>query len=159
MGSFSKVVLLGNLTRDPSTGTLPSGTAVCEFGLAVNRRWKDAKGQKRDEVLFMDCAAYGKPGQTMGQYLKKGNPVLVEGHLKLDRWDDDQGQAHSRIRTIVERFQFISRGDGQNGSSNGSTNGQNGNQPGKVNSTAKRKRATANVPVAPAAVSQETAPF
>ena len=146
MGSFSKVVLLGNLTRDPSTGTLPSGTAVCEFGLAVNRRWKDAKGQKRDEVLFMDCAAYGKPGQTMGQYLKKGNPVLVEGHLKLDRWNDDQGQPHSRIRTIVERFQFISRGDGQNG-----------NQPGKANGSAKRKRATANAPVA-ATVSQEAAP-
>ncbi len=147
MGSYSKVVLLGNLTRDPSTLTLPSGTAVCEFGLAVNRRWKDAKGQKRDEVLFMDCAAYGKPGQTMGQYLKNGNPVLVEGHLKLDRWEDDQGQAHSRMKTIVERFQFISRGDGRNGS-----------QPAKANGSAKRKRTTANAPVA-AAVSQEAAPF
>ena len=111
MGSFSKVVLLGNLTRDPSTGTLPSGAAVCEFALAVNRRWKDADGQVRDEVLFMDCAAYGKPGQTMGQYLKKGNPVLVEGHLKLDRWQDDQGKAHSKMRTVVERFQFIARGE------------------------------------------------
>ena len=111
MGSFSKVVLLGNLTRDPSTGTLPSGAAVCEFGLAVNRRWKDADGQMRDEVLFMDCAAYGKPGQTIGQYLKKGNPVLVEGHLKLDRWQDDQGKARSKMRTVVERFQFIARGE------------------------------------------------
>jgi single-strand DNA-binding protein len=111
MGSFSKVVLLGNLTRDPSTGTLPSGATVCEFGLAVNRRWKDADGQMRDEVLFMDCAAYGKPGQTMGQYLKKGHPVLVEGHLKLDRWQDAQGQARSKVRTVVERFQFIGRGD------------------------------------------------
>ena len=111
MGSFSKVVLLGNLTRDPSTGTLPSGAAVCEFGLAVNRRWKDADGQMRDEVLFMDCVAYGKPGQTMGQYLKKGHPVLVEGHLKLDRWQDDQGNARSKVRTVVERFQFIARGE------------------------------------------------
>ena len=111
MGSFSKVVLLGNLTQDPSAGTLPSGAAVCEFGLAVNRRWKDADGQMRDEVLFMDCAAYGKPGQTIGQYLKKGNPVLVEGHLKLDRWQDDQGKARSKMRTVVERFQFIARGD------------------------------------------------
>jgi single-strand DNA-binding protein len=111
MGSFSKVVLLGNLTRDPSTGTLPSGATVCEFGLAVNRPWKDADGQMRDEVLFMDCAAYGKSGQTMGQYLKKGNPVLVEGHLKLDRWQDDQGNARSKVRTVVERFQFIGRGE------------------------------------------------
>ena len=111
MGSFSKVVLLGNLTKDPVTGTLPSGATVCEFGLAVNRRWKDADGQTRDEVLFMDCAAYGKPGQTMGQYLKKGHPVLVEGHLKLDRWQDDQGKARSKVRTVVERFQFIGRGE------------------------------------------------
>ena len=111
MGSLSKVVLLGNLTRDPITGMLPSGATVCEFGLAVNRRWKDADGQTRDEVLFMDCAAYGKPGQTMGQYLKKGNPVLVEGHLKLDRWQDDQGNARSKVRTVVERFQFIGRGE------------------------------------------------
>ena len=111
MGSFSKVVLLGNLTRDPVTGSLPSGAAVCEFSLAVNRRWKDAEGQKRDEVLFIDCAAYGKPGQTMGQYLKKGHPVLVEGHLKLDRWQDDQGKARSKMRTVVERFQFIGRGE------------------------------------------------
>ncbi len=133
MGSFSKVVLLGNLTRDPITGTLPSGATVCEFGLAVNRRWKDADGQMRDEVLFMDCAAYGKPGQTMGQYLKKGNPVLVEGHLKLDRWQDDQGNARSKVRTVVERFQFISRGD----------QGQSGpNRPGKP--AGKRKRSTAS---------------
>ena len=111
MGSFNKVVLLGNLTRDPVTGSLPSGAAVCEFSLAVNRRWKDADGQMRDEVLFMDCAAYGKPGQTMGQYLKKGHPVLVEGHLKLDRWQDDQGNARSKVRTVVERFQFIARGE------------------------------------------------
>ncbi len=118
MGSFSKVVLLGNLTKDPSTGTLPSGAAVCEFGLAVNRRWKDADGQMRDEVLFMDCAAYGKPGQTMGQYLKKGHPVLVEGHLKLDRWQDDQGKTRSKMRTVVERFQFVSRGDQAQGEPN-----------------------------------------
>ena len=142
MGSFSKVVLLGNLTRDPSTGTLPSGTAVCEFGLAVNRRWKDAKGQKRDEVLFMDCAAYGKPGQTMGQYLKKGNPVLVEGHLKLDRWQDDQGQARSKVRTVVERFQFIGRGEP---AQHDQTSGPN--RPGKP--ADKRKRSTAgNAPTA-----------
>ena len=111
MGSFSKVVLLGNLIRDPVTGTLPGGATVCEFGLAVNRRWKDADGQMRDEVLFMDCAAYGKPGQTMGQHLKKGHPVLVEGHLKLDSWQDDQGKARSKVRTVVERFQFIGRGE------------------------------------------------
>ena len=138
MGSFSKVVLLGNLTRDPVTGTLPSGAAVCEFSLAVNRRWKDAEGRKQDEVLFMDCAAYGKPGQTMGQYLKKGHPVLVEGHLKLDRWQDDQGKARSKVRTVVERFQFIGRGEP-------ATSGQN--RPGKL--AGKRKRSTAgNAPTA-----------
>ncbi len=138
MGSFSKVVLLGNLTRDPVTGSLPSGATVCEFGLAVNRRWKDADGQMRDEVLFMDCAAYGKPGQTMGQYLKKGHPVLVEGHLKLDRWQDDQGKTRSKMRTVVERFQFVSRGDQAQGEPNRT-----------AKSAGRRKRSTgSNAPTA-----------
>ena len=147
MGSFSKVVLLGNLTKDPSTGTLPSGATVCEFGLAVNRRWKDADGQMRDEVLFMDCAAYGKPGQTMGQYLKKGNPVLVEGHLKLDRWQDDQGKARSKVRTVVERFQFIGRGEQ-------AQPGQN--RPGKP--AGKRKRSTAGHAPTAELIPQEVLP-
>ena len=147
MGSFSKVVLLGNLTRDPSIGTLPSGATVCEFGLAVNRRWKDADGQTRDEVLFMDCAAYGKPGQTMGQYLKKGNPVLVEGHLKLDRWQDDQGKARSKVRTVVERFQFIGRGEQ-------AQPGQN--RPGKP--AGKRKRSPAGHAPTAELIPQEVIP-
>ena len=147
MGSFSKVVLLGNLTRDPITGTLPSGATVCEFGLAVNRRWKDADGQTRDEVLFMDCAAYGKPGQTMGQYLKKGDPVLVEGHLKLDRWQDDQGKARSKVRTVVERFQFIGRGD------------QSQSDPNRTAKPAgKRKRSTAGHAPTAELIPQEVLP-
>ena len=149
MGSFSKVVLLGNLTRDPSTGTLPSGAAVCEFGLAVNRRWKDAE-QLREEVLFMDCVAYGKRGQTMDKYLRRGDPVLVEGHLKLDRWQDDQGQTRSKMRAIVERFQFIRRGD--------QTDAQApANRQSKPTGPARRKRSTVNAS-APETVPAEALP-
>ena len=107
MASYNRVILMGNLTRDPQSGTLPtSGTAVCEFGLAVNRTWKDADGNAREEVLFIDCTAFGKPAETLGKYLRKGRPVHVEGRLKLDRWEQD-GQPRSKIRVIVEQFRFV----------------------------------------------------
>jgi len=107
MASYNRVILMGNLTRDPQGGTLPnSGTAVCEFGLAVNRTWKDADGNAREEVLFIDCTAFGKPAETLGKYLHKGRPVHVEGRLKLDRWEQE-GQPRSKIRVIVEQFRFV----------------------------------------------------
>ena len=109
MAGFNKVILMGNLTRDPVLGTLPSsGNPVCEFGLAVNRRWKDADGQTREEVLFIDCIAYGKPAQTIGESLTKGRPIHVDGRLKLERWEQD-GQNRSKIRVIVEQFRFVDR--------------------------------------------------
>ena len=107
MASYNRVILMGNLTRDPQNGTLPnSGTAVCEFGLAVNRTWKDADGNAREEVLFIDCTAFGKPAETLGKYLRKGRPVHVEGRLKLDRWEQE-GQPRSKVRVIVEQFRFV----------------------------------------------------
>lgn len=107
MASYNRVILMGNLTRDPQSGTLPnSGTAVCEFGLAVNRTWKDADGNAREEVLFIDCTAFGRPAETLGKYLRKGRPVHVEGRLKLDRWEQES-QPRSKIRVIVEQFRFV----------------------------------------------------
>ena len=100
------MILMGHLTRDPQPGTLPSGAAVCEFGLAVNRNWKDGDGNAREEVLFMDCTAFGRTAETLGQYLKKGRPIHVEGRLKLDRWEQD-GQPRSKVRVIVEQFRFV----------------------------------------------------
>jgi len=107
MASFNKVILLGNLTRDPALSFLPSQTAVCEFGLAVNRKWKDKDGQAREDVMFIDCRAYGKSAETLNQYVKKGAPLLVEGRLQFDTWEAKDGTKHNKHRVMVEQFQFV----------------------------------------------------
>jgi single-strand DNA-binding protein len=114
MTGYNKVILMGHLTKDPETKTLPnSETTVCNFALAVNRTWKDADGNEREEVLFIDCAAFGEIGATIGQYLAKGRPIHIEGRLKLARWEQD-GQSRSKVRVIVEQFRFVdSRRDEQ----------------------------------------------
>ena len=104
MASYNKVILMGHLTRDPQNGQLPSGTPVCEFGLAVNRQWKDAQGGAKEEVLFIDCTAFNKVGQAIGTHLTKGRAIHVEGHLKLDTWEGQGGrqtQQDSRYRGAV----------------------------------------------------------
>jgi len=106
MANFNKVILLGNITRDPQLSYLPSQTPLCEFGLAVNRKWvKD--GEKREEVCFIDCVCFGKSAETLNQYVHKGDPLLVEGRLKLDSWEDKSGQKRSKHRVVVETFQFL----------------------------------------------------
>ena len=112
MASYNKVILMGNLTRDPQLKTLPSETVVCDFGLAVNRRWTDAGGNDREEVLFIDCAAYGKPGETIAANLTKGRPIHVEGRLRLEQWEQPDGQRRSKIRVVVEQFRFVDRKPG-----------------------------------------------
>lgn len=105
MANFNRVILLGNLTRDPQLSYLSSQTPVCEFGLAVNRKWvKD--GQKREEVCFIDCQCFGKSAETLNQYVHKGDPLLVEGRLKFDSWEQD-GQKRSKHRVVIESFQFL----------------------------------------------------
>lgn len=107
MTGYNKVILMGHLTRDPENETLPnSETTVCNFALAVNRKWKNGNGNDREEVLFIDCAAFGRIGDAIGQYLAKGRPVHIEGRLKLDRWERD-GQQRSKVRVIVEQFRFV----------------------------------------------------
>lgn len=107
MSSYNKVILIGNLTRDPTMSFLPSQTPVTEIGLAVNRRWKNKEGQKQEETCFIDCLAYGKRAETLNQYMKKGREILIEGRLKLDTWEGKDGQKHQRHRVIVESFQFL----------------------------------------------------
>jgi len=112
MASFNKVILAGNLTRDPELRYTPKGTAVVEIGLAVNRTWRDESGASQEEVTFVDVAAYGKQAEVIGQYLKKGRPILIEGRLKLDQWDDKQtGQKRSKLRVVLETFQFLDSGN------------------------------------------------
>lgn len=116
MASFNKVILLGNLTRDPELKYTPKGTAVARLGLAVNRKWKNDAGEEKEEVTFIDADAFGKQAETLGQYLKKGSPIFIEGRLKLDQWDDKQtGQKVSKLRVVLESFQFLGTGGKQEG--------------------------------------------
>ena len=126
MASYNRVILMGNLTRDPELKTLPSQTVVCDFALAVNRRWKDTDGADREEVLFIDCAAFGKTGQTIGESLTKGRPIHIEGRLRLEQWEQEDGQRRSKIRVVVEQVRFVDAKPG-----NRDTAQRNGNGRGK----------------------------
>lgn len=115
MASFNKVILLGNLTRDPETRTIPSGTMVCKFGLAVNRRYRDRNGNDQEDVTFVDVEAWDRQAEVIAKYMQKGRPIFVEGRLQLDQWEQD-GQKRSRLFVRLENFQFISSGDQDGGS-------------------------------------------
>ncbi|HWH71681.1 MAG TPA: single-stranded DNA-binding protein [Candidatus Sulfotelmatobacter sp.] len=112
MASFNKVILIGNLTRDPELRYTPKGTAIAKIGLAVNRVWRNEAGESKEEVTFVDVDAFGRQAETIGQYLKKGRPIMIEGRLKLDQWDDKQtGQKRSRLGVVLENFQFLDSGN------------------------------------------------
>jgi single-strand DNA-binding protein len=116
MASFNRVLLMGNLTRDPQLRYLPSQTAVVEFGVACNRRYKTANGEDRDETTFVDCSAWGKTGELINQYFQKGKPIFIEGRLKYDQWEDKQGGGkRSKLTVVVENFQFVGSRDGGGG--------------------------------------------
>jgi single-strand DNA-binding protein len=117
MASFNKVILAGNLTRDPELRYTPKGTAVAKIGLAVNRTWTTETGEKKEEVSFIDIEAWGRQGEVIAQYMKKGRPLLVEGRLKLDTWEDkNTKQKQSKLKVVLESFSFIdsNRGDAPN---------------------------------------------
>ncbi|HEY0369726.1 MAG TPA: single-stranded DNA-binding protein [Chthoniobacterales bacterium] len=108
MASFNKVILIGNLTRDPEVRYTPKGTAVAEIGLAVNRVYTTDSGEKREEATFVDVTLWGRTAEIAGEYLKKGRPVFIEGRLQLDTWDDKQsGQKRSKLRVVGEGMQLI----------------------------------------------------
>ena len=99
---------MGNLTRDPETRVTPNGTAICKIGLAVNRKWKDASGEMREDVLFIDCDAFAHTANAIQKYTHKGDPILVEGRLKLDQWDDKTtGEKRNRHGVVIESVQFL----------------------------------------------------
>ena len=114
MASFNKVILAGNLTRDPELRYTPKGTAVARLGIACNRKWKSETGEMKEEVTFVDVDAFGKTAETIGQYLKKGRPILIEGRLRYDTWEDKQsGQKKSKLSVVLENFQFLDSGGGR----------------------------------------------
>mgnify|MGYP000858820876 CR=1 FL=1 len=114
MASFNKVILAGNLTRDPELRYTPKGTAIAKLGLALNRSYTTESGERREEVTFVDVDAFGRQAEVIGQYMKKGRPLLVEGRLKLDTWEDkNTKQKQSKLKVVLESFSFIdsNRGD------------------------------------------------
>jgi single-strand DNA-binding protein len=111
MANFNKVYLIGNLTRDPELRVTPKGTAICQFGMAVNRQFKDESGALRDDTTFVDIEAWGKQGETISKYCTKGRPLFVEGRLKFDQWEDKtSGQKRSKLKVVLEGFQFLGTG-------------------------------------------------
>ena len=119
MANLNKVMLIGNLTRDPETRFLPSGSPVCEFGMAINRVWNDQSGEKREQTTFVDCSAFGRTGETISKYMSKGRPIFVEGRLNFRSWETQEGQKRSKLDVIVESFQFLGGGQGQGGGQGG----------------------------------------
>src|SRR5580658_2215337 len=128
MAYLNKVFLIGNLTRDPELRVTPKGTSICQFGIAVNRQFKDESGATRDETTFVDIEAWGKQGELVSKYLTKGSLAMVEGRLKLDQWDDKtSGQKRSKMKVVLDNVQFLStRGGGSGGGGGGGAGGGGG---------------------------------
>jgi single-strand DNA-binding protein len=113
MANLNKVMLIGNLTRDPEIKYTPKGTAIAQLGLAVNRSWSNDAGEKQEETTFVDVELFGRVAEIAGEYLRKGRPVFIEGRLKLDTWDDKQsGQKRSKMRVVGEQLQLLGSRDG-----------------------------------------------
>ena len=150
MASFNKVILLGNLTRDPEVRYTPKGSAVADLGIAVNRQYTLENGEKREEVTFVDVTFWGRTAEVAGEYLKKGRPIFIEGRLQLDTWDDKQsGQKRSRLKVIGESMQMLGSRPGGGGGA-----GDEGDQSRQTN-----RPATPPKSAAPAEPDDDEIPF
>ena len=107
MASFNKVILVGNLTRDPELRVTGTGLSICKLGLAVNRSYTSKDGESKDETTYVDVDAFGKQAEILGKYMQKGRPLMIEGRLKLDQWESSDGQKRSKLGVVLESFQFI----------------------------------------------------
>ena len=120
MANLNKVMLIGNLTRDPELRVTPKGTAICTFSIAVNRKFKDDSGGEREEVTYVDIEAWGKSGENISKYCTKGRPLFVEGRLRLDQWEDkNTKEKRSRMKVVLENFQFLGGGRSEGGAPGG----------------------------------------
>lgn len=147
MASFNKVILLGNLTRDPQLRYLPSQMPVVDFGLAVNHRYRTKDGQDKEEVLFIDCSCFGKSAETINQYCRKGKALLVEGRLRYETWEDKQGGGkRSKHSIMVEGFQFVGGRDGGQAGDAGGDTGDMSQRPARPASRPPQRQANAAPP-------------
>ena len=124
MPNLNKVMLIGNLTRDPEVKFTPKGTAIAELGLAINRTWKNESGEKQEETTFVDVTLWGRQAEIAKEYLTKGRPVYIEGRLQLDSWDDKQtGQKRTKLKVTGEQMQLLGGRDGASGGGGGYSGG------------------------------------
>jgi len=125
MANLNKVMLIGNLTRDPELRVTPKGTAICQFSLAVNRKFRDEAGADREEVTYVDIEAWGKSGENIAKYCTKGRPLFVEGRLRLDQWEDKTTkEKRSRMKVVCDNFQFLGSGRAEGGAPGGAEGGE-----------------------------------
>jgi single-strand DNA-binding protein len=146
MASFNKVLLLGNLTRDPEVRYTPKGSAVCDLGIAVNRQYTLENGEKREEVTYVDVVLWSRLAEIAGEYLKKGRPVFIEGRLQMDSWEDKQsGQKRTKLRVVGETMQLLgSRPSGGGGAPPEAGEEDRGSQPaGKASAPPPKSAASA----------------
>jgi single-strand DNA-binding protein len=158
MPSLNKVMLMGNLTRDPELRVTPKGTSICQFSLAINRQYKMESGEAREEVIYVDIEAWGKQGEVIAKYCSKGRPLYVEGRLRLDQWEDkNTKEKRSRMKVVLEGFQFLGEGRGAGGPAAGGDASAPGDD-APVERHAPPARGTAK-PAAPSAGIDEDVPF
>jgi len=131
MASFNKVILLGNLTRDPETRVTANGNTICKLGMAVSRVYSTRDGERKEETTFVDIDAFGKQAEVITKYTRKGRPLMVEGRLKLDQWETNEGQKRSKLGVVLENFQFVGGRDDNAGSGSGSSDGYEKSSPPK----------------------------
>ncbi|MDE1171135.1 MAG: single-stranded DNA-binding protein [Verrucomicrobium sp.] len=125
MADLNKVMLIGNLTRDPEVRYTPKGTAVGDLAMALNNSFKSQDGQVREEVCYVDLVVWGRQAETAKQYLSKGSPIFVEGRLQLDQWETKEGEKRNRLRVVAERIQFLGRPrEGGGGGGGGAPRGE-----------------------------------
>ncbi len=135
MASFNKVILMGNLTRDPETRVTANGNTICKLGLAVSRVYSTKDGERREETTFVDIDAFGKQAEVITKYMRKGRPIMIEGRLKLDQWESD-GQKRSKLGVVLENFQFLGgRDDNDSGSAAGSAGYEKSSPPARSSGT------------------------
>ena len=151
MPNLNKVMLMGNLTRDPEIKYTPKGTAIANFGIAVNRTYTPEGGEKREEVTFIDLEAWGRTAEVIGEYFKKGKPIFIEGRLKLDQWDDKtSGKKMSKLRVVVDSFEFLGSREGGGGGGGGGEEGAGSQSAPQRGSAPPQRRPPASPPRPPA---------
>ena len=150
MASFNKVMIMGNLTRDPEIKYTPKGTAIADIGLAVNRNYTTDSGEKREEVTFIDVTLWGRVAEIVGEYCKKGRPLFVEGRLHLDTWDDKAtGQKRSKLKVVGENIQLLGSREGGAGGAPGGGGGEREHSEGSGGARPQQSNRPAGRPAAP----------